>query len=48
MACGCNKNKTVYMLTVPGKEPVEFDDRQKALTEARIQGGTITTKVVPK
>lgn len=47
MGCACNKNKTVYIVTTDdGAE--EFTDRTLALARARIKGGTITSKVVPK
>lgn len=48
MACSCNKNKTVYTVTYTNGNTQEFTSRQDALTQARVKGGTLTTKVVPK
>jgi hypothetical protein len=48
MACSCNKNKTVYTVTYENGGTQEFTSRQDALVQARVKGGTVTTKVVPK
>lgn len=48
MACSCNSNKTVYIVNFTDGTTKEFESRQEARAKARIKGGTITTKVVPK
>lgn len=48
MGCACNGNKTVYTVEFPDGSTQEFTSRPEALAKAKIKGGTITTKVVPK
>ncbi len=48
MGCSCNSNKTVWTVTYSNGNTQEFTSRQDALTQARVKGGTVTTKVVPK
>lgn len=48
MACGCQKNKTVWIVNYPSGGTQEFTSRQDALVQAKVKGGTVTTKVVPK
>lgn len=46
--CGCNKNKTVWIVNYTNGGTQEFTSRQDALVQAKVKGGTVTTKVVPK
>lgn len=48
MACNCNKNKTVYTVEYTNGQTQDFTSRQDALVQAKVKGGTVTTKVVPK
>lgn len=48
MGCSCNSNKTVWIVEYTGGGTQEFTSRQDALVQAKVKGGTVTTKVVPK
>lgn len=48
MGCSCNKNTTVWVVNYTNGGTQEFTSRQDALTQARVKGGTVTPKVVPK
>lgn len=49
MACACSsKNKTVFTVTFGDGSTYETDSRPLALAKAKINGGTVTSKVVPK
>lgn len=48
MACNCQKNQTVWTVTYSDGGTQDFTSRQDALTQARVKGGTVTNKVVPK
>lgn len=47
--CGGSKNRTEYTVTfTDGRETFVTDSRPLALAKAKINGGTVTSKVVPK
>lgn len=46
--CGGSKNKTEYTVTFPDNTTYTTESRPVALAKARINGGTVTSKVVPK
>lgn len=47
--CGGSKNKTEWTVTfADGQEAFVTESRPLALAKARISGGTVTSKVVPK
>ena len=48
MGCNCQQNQTVYTVTYSNGNTQEFTSRQDALVQAKVKGGTVTTKVVPK
>lgn len=49
MGCACSdKNKTLYTVTFSDNTTFETDSRPLALAKAKISGGTVTSKVVPK
>ena len=49
MGCACNnKNKTEYTVTFNDNTTYTTESRAVALAKARISGGTVTSKVVPK
>lgn len=49
MACSCgSKNKTEYTVTFSDGGTFVTDSRPVALAKAKIGGGTVTSKVVPK
>lgn len=47
-ACGGSKSKTEYTVTFSDSSTYVTDSRPLALAKARIGGGTVTEKVVPK
>ena len=49
MGCACNdKNKTEFTVTFSDGTTYVTDSRPLALAKAKIGGGTVTSKVVPK
>lgn len=50
MACNCgSKTKTIWTVTfTDGKDSFETESRPVALAKAKIGGGTVTSRVVPK
>lgn len=49
MACACaSKTKTIYTVTFSDNSTYVTESRPLALAKARIGGGTVTSKVVPK
>lgn len=50
MGCACSgsKNKTEYTVTFNDGSTYVTESRPVALAKAKISGGTVTSKVVPK
>lgn len=49
MGCGCGKTtKTLYTVTYSDGSTYSTTSRPDALAKAKINGGTISSKIVPK